>query len=296
MDRAKKAEPTAKPKGKLPKSKNASGNKKPGSTLVDGKNKKPKQPDITSNKPIDSNGCDDSINWERIELDYRIGVKSLRQISGECGVTEGAIRKRAKRDDWTRDLSEKIKMKADSLVRKDAVRRPVRTVVRSTEKSKESAYREPSEKVIIETNAQAIADVIFGHRKDTHRTMKLVIALTDALEQMTKPEIHDALSDLGELMYQPDDKGQDKLNEIYQYIIELPSMIKMIKTLSESLRILMDSQRKAFGIDDKFNPDKEEGAGGLGFSAGRQLSDAERAVRMVKLMKTYNLQGAINER
>lgn len=83
-----------------------------------------------------------------IELDYRIGIKSLHQISGECGVTEGAIRKRAKRDHWTRDLSEMIKMKADFLVRKDAVR----SVVRSKQNKNVTAYREPFERDIIASN------------------------------------------------------------------------------------------------------------------------------------------------
>jgi len=40
--------------------------------------------------------------WECIELNYRAGIKSLRQIAGEQGISEGAIRKRAKRDDWSR--------------------------------------------------------------------------------------------------------------------------------------------------------------------------------------------------
>ena len=44
-------------------------------------------------------------DWERIELDYRAGVKSLREIASEHGITEGAIRKRARRDGWERDLS-----------------------------------------------------------------------------------------------------------------------------------------------------------------------------------------------
>lgn len=66
-------------------------------------------------------------DWERIELDYRAGIKPLRQIASENGISEGAIRKRAKRDDWSRDLSVKIQTKAEELVRKDAVRSEVRT-------------------------------------------------------------------------------------------------------------------------------------------------------------------------
>lgn len=253
MDRAKKAEPTAKPKGKLPKTKTASGTKKPGSTLVDGKNKKPKQPADKPKKPIISNGCDGSVNWERIELDYRIGFKSLRQIADECGVTEGAIRKRAKQNDWTRDLSEKIKAKADSLVRKDAVRSVVRTSVRSKENKPETAYREPSEKDIIESNAEAIKLVRLTHRKDIQRSRAINMALFAELEKQTGEENVALLEELGELMYKPDDRGQDKLNELYQKVISLPGRAKTMKDLGESLRVLVAMERQAFGLDDKDN-------------------------------------------
>ena len=39
-------------------------------------------------------------DWERIELDYRSGIKTLRQIADENGITHGAINKRAKCDGW----------------------------------------------------------------------------------------------------------------------------------------------------------------------------------------------------
>lgn len=42
------------------------------------------------------------IDWERIEGDYRAGILSLREIAEAGGCTEGAIRKRAKRDGWDR--------------------------------------------------------------------------------------------------------------------------------------------------------------------------------------------------
>ncbi len=44
-------------------------------------------------------------DWERIALDYRAGIKTLRQIAEEHGITHGAINKRAKRDGWERDPS-----------------------------------------------------------------------------------------------------------------------------------------------------------------------------------------------
>jgi hypothetical protein len=54
-------------------------------------------------------------DWDRIELDYRAGIKTLREIADEQGITHGAINKRAKRDGWVRDLSAKIRAKAPAV-------------------------------------------------------------------------------------------------------------------------------------------------------------------------------------
>jgi len=44
-----------------------------------------------------------SIDWISIEGEYRADISSLREIGAKYGITEGAIRKRAKRDGWLRD-------------------------------------------------------------------------------------------------------------------------------------------------------------------------------------------------
>lgn len=41
-------------------------------------------------------------DWEAIETAYRAGVMSLREIASQHGISEGAIRKRAKRNDLPR--------------------------------------------------------------------------------------------------------------------------------------------------------------------------------------------------
>ena len=38
------------------------------------------------------------VNWEKIEADYRTGFLSLRDIAAPHGITETAIRKRAKKE------------------------------------------------------------------------------------------------------------------------------------------------------------------------------------------------------
>ena len=54
---------------------------------------------MSTKKPTASRGTTD---WEAIEREFRAGIRSLREIGAEYGVTEGAIRKRAKRDGWQR--------------------------------------------------------------------------------------------------------------------------------------------------------------------------------------------------
>lgn len=205
-------------------------------------------------------------NWEAIEFDYRAGIKSLRQIAGEHALSEGAIRKRAKRDGWERDLSAKIQAKADDLVRKQAVRSEVR------------AERAASERQVIEANAEAVASVRMSHRRDIQRSRSIVMRLLDELEYQTGAENVYLLEQMGELLRSEDDRGQDKLNDLYQKIISLPGRAKTMKDLGESLRVLITLERLAFGMDA---PGSADSGGGLG---ARQMTDAERAVRLSRLL------------
>ena len=176
-------------------------------------------------------------DWERIELDYRAGIKTLRQIAAEHGITHTAIGKRARSCDWVRDLSAKIQSKADELVSKTLVSKQVSTETKVAERQ------------IVDANAQAVADVRLAHRRDIHRARRLTNALLDELEQQTDPETLVLLKELGEVMRAPDDKGMDKLNDLYHKVIELGERSKTMKVLAESLQKLVDMERTAFGMD-----------------------------------------------
>lgn len=180
-------------------------------------------------------------DWEKIELDYRAGIKSLRQIASEQSLSDTAIRKKAKKEEWTRDLSKKIQSKAEELVRREAVRTEVRTNSTITEKQ------------TVEANAQAIANKIIEHRKDIPRVRNIVMNLFTELEHQSGIENADLLAQLGEIMRDEDDKGQDKRNDLYMKIISLQGRSATAKSLSESLKTLIALERQAFGLDDKDN-------------------------------------------
>lgn len=177
-------------------------------------------------------------DWERIEADYRAGILSLREIAAVDGnVTEGAIRKRAKRDSWGRDLNAKIQARADELVRKAEVRNQVREA-----RTADPAY----ERQIIEANAERIAQVRGEHRADITRMRTLVLKLLAECEaESDDPAL---FKQLGELLRSEDDNGADKLNDLYQRTISLPQRIKGVKELADTMKVLVALEREAYGL------------------------------------------------
>lgn len=181
------------------------------------------------------------VDWEVIERDFRAGLLSVREIAVAHGVSHTAVNKRAKADGWERDLKAKILAKAEAEVSKRAVSTEVSTAQRATERE------------IVEANADVIVRVRMEHRTDISRSRRLTNSLLSELEQQTAqvPE----LQELGEILRRPDDKGMDKLNDLYQAIISLPERSKTMKVLVESLQRLVLLERQAFGLDADVNDD-----------------------------------------
>jgi len=154
------------------------------------------------------------VDWESVERDYSAGLLSLREIGDKHGVTEGAIRKKAKKEEWVRDLTAKIAKKTDDLVRKEMVRSEVRS------------EKTVSEKEVIEANAQAIVNVKLGHRTSIKKVNSLVESLLDEIETLNK------------------DKSVENL----------PMRVDVTKKLMDTLKTSIDKERQAFGIVDVPTP------------------------------------------
>jgi hypothetical protein len=71
--------------------------------------------ELEANKATQQGTQQPRTDWELIEADYRTGPLSLREIASKAGITEGAIRKRAKKFGWVR------KEAAPNLVRSSGV-------------------------------------------------------------------------------------------------------------------------------------------------------------------------------
>lgn len=218
------------------------------------------------------------VDWEAIERDYRAGVLSLREIAKKHGMSPSSghaqIKRHADKADppWERDLQAKVQAKAESIVRKRALRED------------QLAAGRVLEPAIIEANAQAIANVRMAHRDDIGQARVLSATLRQHIEHVAaNPELYE---ELGDIMRKPDDKGQDKLNDIYMATIQLPSQVKMLKDLASAMDSLIGLEREAWAI----GADKD---GGGGSESLRNLTDAERVNRLSNILNTARARAAL---
>ena len=160
----------------------------------------------------------------------------MRQIAEENGISNVAILKRAKRVDWSRDLSARIQAKADAKVSKALV---------SSEVSKERAA---NEREIVEANAELQYQIRISHRKHIQRVKTLLMSLLGEAESQS--DDRQLYQQLGELLANADEDGNvDKLHELYKKATSLPQRVTVVKQVTETLAMLIKLEREAFGID-----------------------------------------------
>ena len=180
-------------------------------------------------------------DWTLIEVDYRAGIKTLEQIGDEYGVTKGRISQVAKKQGWTRDLAEKIRLRAEQKVNEQLV----------NEKLNEPRRR-LAETEVVEANAQAAADVVMKHRTGLSRLAALRDKLLDEVEAITdNRELFEAL---GELLDESGEDAngrfkQDKRNELYRKVISMTERIDSTKKLAEIDEKVRKGEREAWGLD-----------------------------------------------
>lgn len=186
------------------------------------------------------------IDWEAVEVQYRAGVRSLKDIGAEFGVSDAGILKRVKRDGWSRDLKAKIRARAEAKVSAATVSAEV------------SAQTKITEALTIEVEGEVRARIELTHRKDIGRTKALALKLLAELEAQT--DNSHLFEQLAELLTDPVD-GEDaspaakerqyKRMEAFRAALSLGGRTKIMKDLGDTLKTLIGLEREAFGIDEK---------------------------------------------
>lgn len=189
------------------------------------------------------------VDWERIELDFRAGTMTLREIGEANGVSHTAIRKRAEKEGWSRDLNAKIKAKAEELVSKAEVSKTV---------SKEEAEtKKVTENDRVLADATRIANIKLKHRAGVGRMQEVFDVALSRVEVLVRESA--VLEELGDLMDKgPDEKGRmDKQNEAYLKVIALPGAVDALKKMVETGERLVKLDYLVQGIDHGAEPPTE---------------------------------------
>ncbi len=196
-------------------------------------------------------------NWPAIEYEYRLNLKSLRQIASEYDTTHATIDAHAKKHGWERDMAARIRQQAAKNVTKAelelAKQKRDNTKIFKSELTKQ-AYREKiakpeakaTEAKIIEVNATAQALAIMEERSDVKRLRKLANKLTIELESQTNDT--EVYIELAEIVAAQNPAEIGKLRDVFAKTLTLPSRIDSMKKLSETAKTLIYMERDVFGI------------------------------------------------
>ncbi len=176
-------------------------------------------------------------DWEAIERAYRAGALSIRTIADRNGISDTAIRKKAKASGWARDLSEQV--------RKEVRNKLVRGEVRD-----EQCANPERDAEIVEEAAEEGARVVRSHRRDVRKATNLANLLMDDL--LTTIQQREAIEDTIEEETKGDSNGMRRATMLSA--VSLPSNAKTLFQLSSAMKNLQVLERQAFGLDDKEQP------------------------------------------
>lgn len=202
-----------------------------------------------------------AVDWKVVERDYRAGIKTVRQIGAERGISGARISQKATEDGWTRDLSARIEKAREAKLNKAALNKTL------------NKADKPKEDALVEANAEMQKNVILSHREELGRSRNAVNVLVDELVALCDPALQDALGDLlTEKMAALADSPQKRaaLAKAFDAALSLNGRAKVVKDLTIAQQTVITQERLAFGIDKNTGETSFEDA----IRALRQLSES----------------------
>lgn len=180
-------------------------------------------------------------DWEAIERAYRAGSLSIRTIAERQGVSDTAIRKKAKALGWARDLS--------GQVRKEVRSKLVRGEVRNDQGANCELDAE-----IIEEAAEEGARVVRSHRRDIRKATTLANLLMDDL--LSTIQRREEIEEDIEAETSEENNGMRRASMLAA--VSLPSNSKTLFQLSSAMKNLQVLERQAYSLDEKEKTDEAD--------------------------------------
>lgn len=169
-------------------------------------------------------------DWEAIHAEYRAGQLSNVMLGKKYGVTEGAIRKRAKAEGWQKDLADAVRQQVKEKLVRDEVRAP-----------------NARDREIVEAAATTGADVVRRHRRDISKGQDIVSMLFGQLEEAAthRAELEDAIEE--ETKHDETTRRRTQLMRL----VSLASHAGVLRDLSAAMKNLIPLERQAYNLDEQ---------------------------------------------
>lgn len=178
-------------------------------------------------------------DWDAVERAYRANLISIRAIAAEHGVSDTAIRKKAKELGWVQDLGARVQQEIRNKLIQDEVRETVRKdPVLQTE--------------IVAEAANTGVRIVRTHRADIRRAAETAGLLLEQLVQVAagRQEIEQIIEDETK-----DDSSTQRRNQMLR-AVSLPQHASTMLNLSAAIKNLVALERQAYNLDDA--PPSEE--------------------------------------
>ncbi len=156
-------------------------------------------------------------NWAWIEAEYRVGQLSNRAIGSAARVSEGAVRKRAKKHGWQRDL-------------RDDVRQRVRCAQEVPTEAAQKEAQPLADEEIAEHAAARTLEILKDHRRSIKEGRELV---------------HELITDLR--------AGQEERRDMRgkERAAVLDGQSRAARSLAAALKDLIGLERQTIGLDQR---------------------------------------------
>lgn len=210
------------------------------------------------------------VDWAAVERDYRTDHFTNVEICSKHGIAPATLSRQIKKDQaidpatWQKDLSAAVRAATNAALMTELVK---------------SEVKEGQEKVnfTVKAAAEVNKTVILGHRKDITSTRNVAAALLDELADSALLAQHKEL--LSEILAGDGAEPVDvaRAQATVRKALDVGARVASVKALAETFTKLQAMERQAFNLDA---PEKESGDGDR-----PKLTDAERAVRLARLMK-----------
>lgn len=184
------------------------------------------------------------IDWEGVERAYRLGSITIDKLAEKFSVNKTTIIRRAKKENWTRDLADEVRSTTKANVQRQI----------AEEAAKTQLGRHHKDATVVELNAISNSLLIAEHEKGATAGRELMVQIIGR----AKAIIDDSPKSVSEALERAGDDDEYLAKELRK-LVGLPVIVDVVGKAIAGHEKASNQERKARNLDDA-PPPKDESA------------------------------------